>query len=151
MADEFELALAECAAAMCVECGKCTAVCPMAEMYPGLSRDISPRGLVREALRGRDFLDARALWCCTLCRACTRTCPAGVDCCALVERLRPLAARGVGLSAGASEPNACAGCGNELPPAPVLDYLRSVLPGEGTRYLDLCPACRRQAYIRNNS
>lgn len=147
MADEFKQALSEAAAPFCVECGKCTAACPMAEMYPNFSWDLSPRGIVQQALRDRDLLRGQALWCCTQCHACTRTCPAGVDCCLLVARLRPLAK----LVVGTSQLETCAECGGELPPPPVLDYLRSVLPEMEPRYLKLCPTCRRQAYVRNNS
>ena len=146
MRDEFERALSEAAARFCVECGKCTATCPMAEMYPAFSWDLSPRGIVQQALRGEELLKSQALWCCTECRACTRTCPAGVDCSGLVTRLRPLAR----LETGSPEAGKCA-CGCELPPRPVLDYLRSVLPRAELHYLTLCPACRRQAYFRNNS
>jgi hypothetical protein len=38
-----------------------------------------------------------------------------------------------------------------LPPAKVLDYLKERLPKEQLKYLELCPACRRQAYARENS
>lgn len=93
MRDEFERALSEAAAPFCVECGKCTAACPMAEMYPAFSWNLSPRGIVQQSLRGRELLNDQAVWCCTQCQACTRTCPAGVDCCGLVARLRPLAKR----------------------------------------------------------
>ncbi|MHC1725413.1 MAG: 4Fe-4S dicluster domain-containing protein [Syntrophobacteraceae bacterium] len=148
MQGEFERALSEASARFCVECGKCTAACPMAEMYPGFSWDLSPRGIVQQALRGQEILNGQAVWCCTQCRACTRTCPAGVDCCGLVEHLRPLA-RG---TAGISDTGICAECGAELPPRPVLEYLRSVLPGGADLcYLSLCPSCRRQAYAKNNS
>ncbi len=147
MPDEFEFALLQSAAGLCVECGKCTAVCPMAEMYPGISPDLSPRGIVQQALRGREILKDRAVWCCTQCQACAKTCPAGVDCCDLVNRLRPLARQ----SANESGSGACAGCGADLPPKPVMDYLRSVLPDSELGYLKYCPACRRQAYVRNNS
>lgn len=147
MPDDFQQALSDGAALFCVECGKCTAACPMAEMYPNFSWDLSPRGIVQQALRGRDLLSSQALWCCTQCHACTRTCPAGVDCCGLVARLRPLARLATGIPQG----GVCAGCSGELPPQPVLDYLRSVLPEAELRYLKLCPTCRRQAYARNNS
>jgi len=146
MQDDFEHAISEAAARFCVECGKCTAACPMAEMYPGFSWDLSPRGIVQQALRGRELLKGQAVWCCTQCSACTRTCPAGVDCCGLVNRLRPLARL-----AGAPGAGVCTACGADLPPKPVLDYLRSVLPEAELHYLQLCPACRRQAYARNNS
>lgn len=148
MLAEFDRALSESSARFCVECGKCTAACPMAEMYPGFSWDLSPRGIIQQALRGKEILDAQALWCCTQCKACTRTCPAGVDCCGLVENLRPLARS----ESGMSDSGKCAECGGQLPPKPVLDYLRSVLPdGAELCYLRLCPTCRRQAYARNNS
>ena len=147
MQDEFKRAVSDASAPFCVECGKCTAACPMAEMYPNFSWDLSPRGIVQQALRGREILSGQAVWCCTQCRACARTCPAGVDCCELVSRLRPLAR----LAAGKSEEGACSGCGGDLPPRPVLDYLRSVLPEAELDYLGLCPSCRRQAYAMNNS
>jgi len=149
MRDEFESTLSDTAARFCVECGKCTAACPMAEMYPNFSWDLSPRGIVQQALRGRELLSGQAVWCCTQCEACTRTCPAGVDCCGLVARLRPLARAAAGKEASGEE--LCAGCGAALPPRPVLDYLRSALQGAELHYLSLCPTCRRQAYIRNNS
>ncbi len=146
MTDEFESAINEAAALFCVECGKCTAACPMAEMYPGFSWDMSPRGIVQQALRGRDILTGQAVWCCTQCHACTRTCPAGVDACGLIARLRPLAR-----TTAETPEGKCTECGGELPPLPVLDYLRSVLPEPELHYLKLCPACRRLAYVRNNS
>jgi ferredoxin len=147
--DEFERVLAASSSGLCVDCGKCAAVCPMAEMYPGAGWDLSPRGIVQQALRGRELLESRAVWCCTLCRECARACPAGVDCAALVEGLRPLARAAAGPAADPA--GACAGCGGALPPEPVLKYLRDTLPRTGLHYLALCPACRRQAYIRNNS
>ena len=55
------------------------------------------------------------------------------------------------IAASESEVDKCADCGGNLPPRPVLAYLRTVLPEEGVSYLNLCPACRRRAYARNNS
>ncbi len=147
MQDDFDLAIIEAGAPFCVECGKCTAACPMAEMYPGYSWNLSPRGIVQQVLRGRDFLNDEALWCCTQCRSCSRVCPAGVDCCGLVERLRAFSRRGP----GRTKVSGCAECGGDLPPFPVLDYLRSVLPREDLVFLRLCAQCRRRAYARNNS
>jgi heterodisulfide reductase subunit C len=147
MQDEFERALSDSAAPLCVECGKCTAACPMAEMYPDFSWDLSPRGIVQQALRGREVLTGRSVWCCTQCSACTRVCPAGVDCCGLVAHLRPLSR----VAAGNPGAGVCTECGADLLPRPVLDYLKSVLPVGELSYLELCPACRRLAYVRNNS
>jgi L-lactate utilization protein LutB len=147
MRDEFESVLSDAAALFCVECGKCTAACPMAEMYPGFSWDLSPRGIVQRALRGREILSGQSVWCCTQCQACTRVCPAGVNCSGLIAGLRPLAR----IATGKSESGGCVDCGADLLPQPVLDYLHSVLPAAELNYLKLCPACRRLAYVRNNS
>ena len=147
---EFVRILAARSAGLCVECGKCVTVCPMAEMYPDFGWETSPRGLVQLALRGRELLSGQGLWRCTQCEACTRTCPAGVDCCGLVADLRPLARAAAG-GEPAGDAADCAMCGAPLPPAPVLAYLRRTLPQVPLEYLALCPACRRERYIRNNS
>ena len=100
----------------CVECGKCVAMCPMAETSPGFSRVKSPRGVVQQALRGMD--DMPGVDSCLQCRSCSQTCPAG------------------------------------LLPADAGRYLEGAVNAgfEGEIvYASLCPACRRRAYIRNNS
>ncbi len=151
---EFSRLVWNRAAWMCVECGKCVAVCPMAEMYPDFGWDISPRGMVQQALRGQGLLAGQGLWRCTQCEACTRTCPAGVDCCGLVRDLRPLARAAAGEAPGTAADSGearCQNCGAELPPGPVLAYLRQALPQVPLDFLDLCPACRRLAYARLNS
>jgi heterodisulfide reductase subunit D len=59
----------------CLECGKCTAVCPLA----GLEPSYSPRLLVTEALLGGDgFMGQRFLWSCLTCAACSEKCQSGV-------------------------------------------------------------------------
>lgn len=145
--DNYARILEEHAVGLCVECGKCVTVCPMAEMYPDFGWGISPRGMVQQALRGSALLSGQGIWRCTQCEACSKTCPAGVDCCGLVAALRPLARD----EEGATPSGLCSECGAELPPAPVLEYLRKALPQAPLEYLSLCPACRRQRYVRNNS
>ena len=61
-------------AAACMNCGVCTAICPM-----GLN--ILPRTLFRYALLGMEdniFGEKEAIFSCLLCRLCETTCPAGV-------------------------------------------------------------------------
>ena len=70
-----------------------------------------------------------------------------MDCCGLVADLRDLS-RALGRG---GEQGTCPICGAMLPPAKVLDYLKERLPKEQLKYLELCPACRRQAYARENS
>jgi len=78
-------------AAACLECGKCTAVCPVAR------RDgtFSPRRLVEEIIQGRPLhgLDSGALWACLTCRVCHERCPMGVDYIGFIRGVRALARR----------------------------------------------------------
>jgi heterodisulfide reductase subunit C len=56
----------------CMQCGTCTAVCPMIEYM-----DHSPRVLNAMLTAGcyEDVLRSRAIWACTGCYACTVECP----------------------------------------------------------------------------
>jgi Fe-S oxidoreductase len=128
----------------CVECGKCVAMCPMAETSPGFSRVKSPRGVVQQALRGMD--DMPGVESCLQCRSCSQTCPAGVDVAGLIADLHRLQAR--------AQLSLCSSCGAPLLPADAGRYLEGAVNAgfEGEIvYASLCPACRRRAYIRNNS
>ncbi|MBN1485892.1 MAG: (Fe-S)-binding protein [Chloroflexia bacterium] len=76
-------------AVACLECGKCTAVCPVARRDPAFS----PRRLVEEVIQGRpgETLHNPALWECLTCRACHERCPMGVDYISFVRDVRALA------------------------------------------------------------
>lgn len=56
----------------CIQCGTCSAICPMSEYM-----DHSPRAINAMLLAGRsgDVLRSRAIWACTSCYACTVECP----------------------------------------------------------------------------
>ena len=128
----------------CVECGKCVALCPMAETSPGFSRVKSPRGVVQQALRGME--DKPGVASCLQCRSCSQTCPAGVDVAGLIADLRRVQAR--------SQLSVCSCCGAPMLPADAGRYLEGAVNAgfEGElSYASLCPACRRRAYVRNNS
>ena len=70
----------------CINCGTCTAVCPLPRQDVLL-----PRRILRLAHLGRtDELVERAesVFSCLLCRLCEETCPAGVSIPACVRFLR---------------------------------------------------------------
>jgi heterodisulfide reductase subunit D len=60
----------------CLECGKCTAVCPISHH----DHHFSPRRTVGRALMRRDeaLLRDERLWACVTCLHCSCVCPAGV-------------------------------------------------------------------------
>jgi heterodisulfide reductase subunit D len=75
----------------CLECGKCTAICPIARYDGGFS----PRVTVGRALMRHDeaLLRDDRLWTCINCLQCSQVCPAGIDYSALTTAVRVEARR----------------------------------------------------------
>ncbi len=92
--DTVAAIVAQTRAWACLECGKCTAVCPVARQ-DGV---FSPRRLVEEVIQGRpaEVVGNPSLWACLTCRVCHERCPAGVDYVRFVQQVRVLA-RGEGV------------------------------------------------------
>jgi Fe-S oxidoreductase len=60
----------------CVECGKCTSVCPLAE----INQEFAPRLIVVKAQAGLEGLPKeRDIWSCLTCGLCNDMCPYKVD------------------------------------------------------------------------
>lgn len=61
----------------CLECGKCTARCPIARA----DNSFSPVLNIAKIIRGYDqeIWRDRAIWACMICEACSTACPSGVD------------------------------------------------------------------------
>jgi Fe-S oxidoreductase len=81
------LELTHGAAALCFQCGVCTATCPW-----GLVKEetVSVRTLIRRAQLGFEN-NSDALWLCTTCAKCEAYCPRGVSIADVVRGLRALA------------------------------------------------------------
>jgi heterodisulfide reductase subunit D len=73
----LEREIQETKAYNCVECGICTASCPVSRV----NRDFSPRLMVEKLLLGpqEEILADRELWACLTCRTCSVRCPSQVD------------------------------------------------------------------------
>jgi Fe-S oxidoreductase len=127
--------------ALCVECGKCVASCPMAEFYDRFSFLFSARGIIKKALLGVDMLQDSNIWFCLECDTCARLCPAGVKYAEFVEDVRQLA-----ITEGITENSmVCPRCGRYYLPLPTGERLKEVLAGGGldSEFTQLCPQCRR--------
>jgi Fe-S oxidoreductase len=69
----------------CVECGKCTSVCPAAIYNP----DFAPRLIVVKALEGIEGLASeKDIWSCMTCEMCSNMCPYKVDYSSFIQGLR---------------------------------------------------------------
>ncbi len=73
----------------CLECGKCSGMCPVSRHNPAYS----PRVMVEKALMGLedDLAYDRELFSCLTCYACNPTCPSDVDYPLFVQKARALA------------------------------------------------------------
>ena len=70
-------AIKESKAYLCLECGKCTGVCPVSRF----NRGYSPRILVNKSLKSGnlDLLKDKNIWACLTCKLCDERCPAGIE------------------------------------------------------------------------
>lgn len=59
----------------CLECGVCTASCPVASVFP----DFSPRQIVERSLYELEEPSDSTIWSCLTCAQCSVRCPAGID------------------------------------------------------------------------
>jgi len=127
--------------ALCVECGKCVASCPMAEFYDRFSFLFSARGIIKKALLGLDILKDSNIWFCLECELCARLCPAGVKYAEFVEDIRQLA-----ISEGITGNSViCPRCGRYHQPLPTVERLKEIMADMGLdgEFTELCPQCRR--------
>ncbi|MGB7062218.1 MAG: (Fe-S)-binding protein [Candidatus Zixiibacteriota bacterium] len=61
----------------CLDCGKCTAICPISRVNQGYS----PRRLLTKALTGsnENLLSDKTIWTCLTCMQCQEKCPSDID------------------------------------------------------------------------
>jgi len=73
----------------CLECGKCSSLCPISRHNPAYS----PRVMVENALLGleEDLVHDRELFSCLTCYACQLKCPSDVDYPLFMQRMRTTA------------------------------------------------------------
>ncbi|UCH60046.1 MAG: (Fe-S)-binding protein [Anaerolineales bacterium] len=81
------LELTDGAAALCYQCGVCTAMCPWGDLR---KEPLSVRTFLRQAQLGLQDGD-QSLWLCTTCAQCSAACPRGVDIVKVLRALRLLA------------------------------------------------------------
>lgn len=82
----MDAALQATGALACLECGKCTAVCPLARIDGGAS----PRRMIGRAIRGDHdaLVGDRSVWSCLTCGLCGERCPMDVDYPELLRQVR---------------------------------------------------------------
>jgi heterodisulfide reductase subunit D len=84
---------------LCLDCGKCTAICPISRVNKGYS----PRRLLIKALTGSNeyLLNDKTIWTCLTCMQCQQRCPSDIDYIHFTQMIR-LDAKGNGQEAPCS-------------------------------------------------
>jgi len=75
----------------CMQCGTCTATCPMSD-----EMDVSPRQIMLSIHFGlkKKATEANTIWLCATCHSCQALCPRGMKLPKIMEALRQLYLRG---------------------------------------------------------
>lgn len=128
---------------LCLECGKCSAVCPMLSVYGRYTYESFPRGIIESLLLAPQDIGKDAFWYCLTCQECTSYCPAGVSFQRFMTEFRELI-----LDNGYKE-NAffCPECGAYIMPRREFAYIRKTLGDEkADEYLMACHRCKNKKY-----
>ena len=145
MEDTLDKIIEEKNLSLCVECGKCIAGCPLAELHECFSYEFSALGVIKRAVQGVDVLRDRRTWFCLGCEVCAQMCPAGVKFAEFIEAARQLA-----ISEGITEYGSfCERCGRYYLPTPTLEGIQEKLAERRVRdeLVNLCPDCRKRGLV----
>jgi heterodisulfide reductase subunit C len=137
---DIEKLIHECRLTSCLECGKCTASCPLSELFGDVTFGRTPRGIIEMALLDADLVTGDAIWHCLTCDVCTKGCPSGVRFRDFIYGLRRLALA-AGINAFAVH---CKRCDSYFLPEIHHKLLIEQLSSEDipSEFLLLCPRCR---------
>jgi heterodisulfide reductase subunit C len=129
---------------LCLECGKCSAVCPMVKFYGEYVHNRCTRSVVERLCFNPEGIDDEALWYCWACHECTFFCPSGVDFQNFMIGFRELL-----VAHGYTEhAHFCEVCGAYIMPKKQLDYLEATmhLNGNGELLLE-CENCKKRKHL----
>lgn len=130
----------------CLECGKCTAICPMSEVFGDIEYGHTPRGIVEKALFDSDLITGDAIWYCLTCEVCTKGCPSGVRFRDFMEELREMM-----IAAGHDEHGVrCRLCNRYFVPEPSLKMMIAKMDVKDStpEFLLTCPKCKTRDFGR---
>lgn len=137
LADRYELFA-------CYECGKCTAACPLHDLFDDLPWNATPRSIVASGLDRRDLTASHGIWYCLGCEACTAGCPCGVKIRDFIDGVRAIC-----VEEGSDEHLLrCSSCGRPFALHTSFEALERRLGWEGglPDLLRACPRCRTRRF-----
>lgn len=129
---------------LCLECGKCSAVCPMMDFYGEYVYQRSPRGVVEQLLFDLESIqDEETLWYCLTCRECTFFCATDVNFQGFMLEVRELL-----LKHGHNKfATFCSSCGCYLMPRKEVEYLQKDVDNRKLgELLSVCAQCKTNSH-----
>ncbi len=128
---------------LCLECGKCSSVCPMLNLYGEYLYDRFPRGVVERMSFDPHRIDDEALWYCLACDECSFFCPSGVNFKNFMMALREYLIRHGHKDFAVF----CPDCGVYLMPKKEFEYLVKDSKYIKTKdLLEVCSRCKQKNY-----
>lgn len=129
---------------LCLECGKCSGICPMKDFYEGYVYNRSPRGVVERLLDHPENIYDESLWYCLTCQKCSELCPSQIDFQGFMTELREILLRhghdGYALF--------CPSCGRYIMPRKEFQYLQKEQDGGKLgELLSVCVHCKKGRYV----
>lgn len=124
----------------CLECGKCSPICPMVNLYGEYVRNRCTRNIVERLSFDPGGFTDEALWYCWACKECTFFCPSGVNFQDFMTDFRKL------MVSHNQKENAhlCSTCGSYLMPKRQLEVLLKQNLHEATELLYECQNCKKE-------
>lgn len=145
MEDAVDLIIEKTRMNLCIECGRCAAVCPMGKIYEEFTFERFAHVILRQTLLKQAVWEREETWACHSCKACTEACPKGVKIKEFVDAIRILAI-GKGVIKNCA---VCERCGAYFSTKPIFDSIRVAVEGKkiSSQFLTLCPQCRRYDFL----
>ena len=129
---------------LCLECGKCSAVCPMVDLYGQYDYGRSSRAIVERILFEPEKMGDEAFWFCLTCEECTFYCPSGV----LFQNFMTALRDHMLLQGHTRYAVMCPDCGEYLMPKKELNHLVKLENRkEIEALLSSCPRCKKKKYL----
>jgi len=126
---------------LCIECGKCSSICPLKDIFPEYAYEHSPRGIINRFLydliisNDKKTLRDKYTWYCMTCSVCKSLCPADVNFPGFITSVRQLLLK----NDIKTYTVRCEGCGRDF-----ISLIHTLHVKEKVEMVNYCYKCKRK-------
>jgi heterodisulfide reductase subunit C len=141
--DSIKRLAIQCDLNLCIQCGICSASCPMGSIYKDYTKEIWPRRIVQKAiLYDWQFLKLD-IWHCLTCRVCSIRCRQGVRFREFIKGLREILMNNEVMDKG----HYCRQCKRYFITIPAIEFIHKRVGNDmDICLIEACPQCRKRLY-----